>query len=221
MSIAVRQTLIDTCLQMNQCGLNQGRAGNAAVRWQSGMLISPTGLAYEALTPADIVFMQLDGSRPAGQRAPSSEWLMHAAILQHRPDVGAVLHAHAPFCTVLACLRRDIPAFHYMVARAGGDSIRCSGYATFGTLELAEQALLALEGRRACLLANHGLLTLGRDLEQALELALEVESLAAQYCRTLSIGQPVLLSAAEMAHVIEKFATYGQQPYASSSDELR
>jgi L-fuculose-phosphate aldolase len=165
---------------------------------------------YDALVPADIVAMRFDGSHE-GRRLPSSEWRFHRDILAARPEAGAVVHTHAMFSTSLACLGRDIPAFHYMVAVAGGDSIRCAPYATFGTAELSEHAMRALDGRKACLLANHGMIAIGASLEAALKLAVEVETLAAMYWRALQLGEPRLLDAAEMRRVLAKFATYGQQ----------
>ncbi|HXH03168.1 MAG TPA: class II aldolase/adducin family protein [Candidatus Competibacteraceae bacterium] len=213
----LRSELIATCRRMNALGLNQGRAGNASVRVPGGMLITPTGMAYDALGPADIVALADDGSLAPGQRRPSSEWPLHLAILRARPEVGAVIHTHAMFCTTLACLGLEIPAFHYMVAVAGGDSIRCAPYATFGSAELAARALAALQERTACLLANHGMVAVAPDLAQALELAQEVETLAAMYWRALAVGRPRLLSAVEMARVVEKFKTYGQQPESAAA----
>jgi len=168
--------------------------------------------AYLHMMPADIVFIRKDGAVPKGQREPSTEWRFHRDIFKTRPEVGAVVHTHAMFATTLACLGKDIPAFHYMVAMAGGDSIRCAPYATFGTQELSDHALKALEGRKACLLANHGMIVVGETLKGALALAVEVETLAAQYWRALQIGKPKLLPKAEMRRVVQKFATYGKQP---------
>ena len=209
--LALREEMIATARRMNTSGLNQGTSGNLSQRVEGGFLLTPTGMDYDALVPEDIVLMRMDG-RHEGRRAPSSEWRFHRDILAARPEVGAVLHAHAMFCTTLACLRRGIPSFHYMVARAGGADIRCAPYATFGTEELSRHAVGALEGRKACLLANHGMLALGQDLAGAFKLAVEVETLAAMYWRALQVGEPVLLDAAEMAVVLEKFKTYGQQP---------
>jgi L-fuculose-phosphate aldolase len=203
--------MIATARRMNATGLNQGTSGNLSLRVEGGFLVTPTGMDYEALEPEDIVFMRMDGSHE-GRRRPSSEWRFHRDILAARPEVGAVLHAHAMFCTTLACLHRGIPAFHYMVAVAGGVDIRCAPYATFGTEELSRHAVAALEGRKACLLANHGLIAVGTSLADALKRAVEVETLAAMYWRALQVGEPVLLSEAEMAVVLEKFKTYGQQP---------
>lgn len=208
----LRRDIIDACLKMNALGINQGSAGNISVRVDGGLLITPSGMAYDTLSPDDIVFMAADGAVPAGQRTPSSEWRFHLDILNAREDAGAVVHTHAMFATTLACLRREIPSFHYMVAVAGGDSIRCAPYATFGTQALSDHALEALRDRRACLLANHGMIALGDTLPKALALAVEVETLAAQYWRALQAGEPVLLPADEMRRVLEKFQTYGTQP---------
>jgi len=197
---------------MNALGINQGKSGNVGVRVKSGLLVTPSGVPYEEMTPEDIVFMRLDGAVPAGQREPSSEWRFHRDIFASRPEVGAVVHTHAMFATTLACLRKEIPAFHYMVAMAGGDSIRCAPYATFGTQKLSDHALTALEGRKACLLANHGMIAVGETLKDALAMAVEVETLAAQYWRALQVGKPALLPKAEMHRVIAKFATYGKPP---------
>ncbi len=211
MSGALREAMIATARKMNAAGLNQGTSGNLSVRVEEGFLLTPTGMDYDALVPEDLVLMRFDGP-PEGRRRPSSEWQLHRDILASRPEVGAVLHAHPMFCTTLACLRRGIPAFHYMVAAAGGTDVRCAPYATFGTEELARGALAALDGRKACLMANHGMLALGADLAGAFKLAVEVETLAAMYWRALQVGEPVILDGAEMARVLEKFKTYGQQP---------
>ncbi len=209
--LALREEMIATARRMNASGLNQGTSGNLSVRVEEGFLVTPTGMDYDALVPEDLVLMRFDG-RHEGRRHPSSEWRFHRDILASRPEVGAVLHAHSMFCTTLACLRRPIPSFHYMVAMAGGVDIRCAPYATFGTEELSRHAVAALEGRKACLLANHGMLALGKDLAGAFKLAVEVETLAGMYWRALQVGEPVLLDAAEMGVVLEKFRTYGQQP---------
>jgi len=214
----LRQQLIDAAIRVAQRGLNNGTSGNLSVRavqdGVSGFLITPTSMPYEDLTPEDIVFVGLDGSHEGAHRnlrKPSTEWRFHLDIYLARPEAGAVLHAHSRFATSLACLRRDIPAFHYMIALAGGDSVRCAQYATFGSAELSANALAALDDRHACLLANHGLIATGADVAHALALAEEVESLAAQYCAALACGTPVLLDAAEMARVLEQFRTYGKQ----------
>lgn len=206
----LRYDLIATARAMQPAGLNRGTAGNVSVRSGDGFLITPTGMPYAALTAEDIPLMALDGSHQ-GSRKPSSEWRFHRDLYASRPEIGAVLHAHAPFAVALACLRYTIPAFHYMIARFGGDSIRCADYAIFGSAELSAAALAAMADRKACLLANHGLLVAGRDLDEALALAVELEELCEQYWRACQLGQPVVLSAQEMAAVLEKFAGYGQQ----------
>jgi L-fuculose-phosphate aldolase len=213
---ALRQEIIATARRMNALGINQGKSGNLSHRIPEGFLVTPTGMTYDALRPADIVEMGFDGSH-RGTRLPSSEWRFHRDILAARPEANALIHTHAMFATTLACLGREIPAFHYMVAVAGGDSIRCAPYATFGTEALSRHALAALEGRKACLLANHGMIAVGATLEAALALAVEVETLAAMYWRALQVGEPRLLDAPEMARVLEKFRTYGQQAPAKRS----
>lgn len=205
-----RDELIATARAMQPAGLNKGTSGNVSVRSGEGFYITPTGLPYAALTAADIPLMALDGSWQ-GSRKPSSEWRFHRDLYAARPEVGAVLHAHSPFAVSLACLRRELPPFHYMIARFGGETIRCADYAIFGSQQLSTAAMAALAGRKGCLLANHGLLVAGRDLAEALALAVELEELCEQYWRACQLGEPVLLSAVEMAEVIEKFKGYGQQ----------
>lgn len=205
---ALREEIVGVARGMNARGLNQGTSGNVSARVDEGMLITPSAVAYEGMAPEDVLLLDLDGTVLEGTGRPSSEWQLHAAVLRARPDVGAVLHAHAMFCTTLACLRREIPAFHYMVAVAGGDTIPCAPYATFGTPALAEHAVAALEGRTACLLAHHGMLAVGESPAGALELAVEVETLAAMYWRALQVGEPEPLPAAEMERVLAKFADY-------------
>jgi L-fuculose-phosphate aldolase len=206
----LRRELIATALAMQPAGLNRGTSGNISVRSGDGFYITPTGMAYEALGDDDIPLMALDGSH-TGSRKPSSEWRFHRDIYVSRPEVGAVLHAHSPFAVSLACLRLDIPPFHYMIARFGGDSIRCAEYAIFGSEALSKAAMAAMAERKGCLLANHGLLVAGRDLPEALALAIELEELCEQYWRACQLGQPVLLSTDEMSAVLEKFSGYGQQ----------
>jgi len=210
---ALRASVVATALAMNAHGINRGKSGNVSARSRSerfdGFLVTPTGLAYEKTTPADIVPVTLEG-QPSGSRLPSSEWRFHRDIYRSRADVNAVVHTHAPFATTLACHSRGIPAFHYMVAVAGGRDIRCAPYATFGTQALSDHVLAALDGRRACLLAHHGMIAVGGSLTQALALAVEVETLAEIYWRALAIGEPPVLTDAEMDIVLEKFATYGQ-----------
>jgi L-fuculose-phosphate aldolase len=207
--LALRRAIIATALRMNALGINQGKAGNVSARVRGGFLVTPTGLPYERTRPEDIVAMRLDG-RVEGRRAPSSEWRFHRDLYASRAECRAIVHTHSPYATSLACLGMGVPAFHYMVAVAGGHDIRCAPYATFGTQELSDLARAALAGRRACLLANHGMIAIGPDLDAALALAVEVEALCGQYWRALQIGQPVLLSAREMDRVLAKFATHGQ-----------
>jgi L-fuculose-phosphate aldolase len=211
----LRAEVITGCRALISLGLTYGTSGNVSVRRDSATLfISPTGMAYEALAPDDVPLVTLDG-RWFGRRRPSSEWRFHRDIMAARPDVGAIVHAHSRHATALACTGRGIPAFHYMVAVAGGEDIRCAPYHTFGTQELSDAALAALENRTACLLAHHGIIALGRDLRAALQLAGEVESLAAQYCAALALGNVGRLDAAEMQRVVEKFRTsYGRQDVA-------
>lgn len=206
----LRRQLIATAQAMQPAGLNRGTAGNVSVRDGDGFLITPTGMPYAALEAEDIPRMAFDGSHQ-GRRKPSSEWRFHRDLYAARPEFGAVLHAHSPFAVSLACLRLEIPPFHYMIARFGGDTVRCADYAIFGSQALSDAALRAMEGRCACLLANHGLLVAGRDLDQALALAIELEELCEQYWRACQLGQPVLLGQADMDEVIEKFRSYGQQ----------
>jgi len=208
---ALRQSLVDACLSMNALGINQGTSGNASARWADGLLITPSGLPYEEMTPDDVVFLGLDGS-VRGSREPSSEWRFHRDILAARPEVGAVVHTHSVHATALAICHRELPAVHYMVGFAGGPTIRCAPYATFGTQALSDHALRALEGRNACLLANHGVIAVGPTLDKALFLAGEVETLARQYILALQIGEPHVLPEAEIATVVEKFRNYGPKP---------
>jgi L-fuculose-phosphate aldolase len=192
---------------MNATGLNRGTSGNVSVRCGEGFLITPSALPYDETEADDIVCMRFDGSHQ-GRRRPSSEWRFHRDILAARDDAGVVLHAHAPFATALACIGADIPAFHYMIALAGGDSIRCAPYATFGTQALSDFAVAALAERSACLLANHGMIALGPNLKAALALAVEVEGLCEQYWRAKQVGTPRLLDCEEMQRVLAKFGDY-------------
>jgi len=207
----LRSTLIEACRELTRSGLTYGTSGNISARRDaSSFFVSPTGTPYDTLSIADIPLVQFDG-RWFGRLRPSSEWRMHRDILAARPEVGAVVHTHSRHATALACTGRGIPAFHYMVAVAGGIDIRCAPYRIFGSQELSEVALQALDGRRACLLGNHGVLAVGADVAAALQLAGEVESLAAQYCDVLALGEPCMLTAAQMLEVVEKFRTYGRQ----------
>lgn len=222
-----REALVATARRMNPLGINTGRAGNVSMRWhrggEDGMLVTPSAMAYESMSLDDIVWVALaapadedpDAEEPVrrhGVRRPSSEWRLHRDLYRAREEAGAIVHAHAPYATTLACLPRihaeGIPAFHYMIARAGGEDIRCAPYATFGTHALSMRAHAALEGRRACLLAQHGLVAIGATLDDALELAVEVESLAQVYWQALQAGEPVRLDREEMTRVLARFGRY-------------
>ena len=207
----LRQEIIDTALAMSQEGLSPGTSGNVSARWKDGMLITPTGMAYDDLIPEDIVFIDESGASAPGARKPSSEWRFHFSAYGARKSDKAVVHTHSCYATALACCRKAIPAFHYMVAVAGGDDIPLAGYATYGTRELADNVATALKDRAACLMANHGTIACGANLEAALGLAREVESLAKQYVTALQAGEPHILDGDEMARVLERFGTYGQQ----------
>jgi L-fuculose-phosphate aldolase len=203
-----RQSIIDACLRMNQLGINQGTSGNIGLRHEDGMLITPTSVGYEDMKPEQIVYMKLDGSFDPVQR-PSSEWRFHLDILRARLEVNAVVHAHPPYATILAIMGLEIPPVHYMIACAGGDNIRCAPYATFGSQELSDYAVKALQDRLACLLAHHGMIAAGPSLTRAMWLAVEVETLARQYHGCLQIGTPPLLSKAEIENVLGRIAGYG------------
>ncbi len=207
-----RRAVIETALAMSRSGLSPGRSGNVSCRWKGGMLITPTGMAYETIKPRDIVFITAKGTLPSKSlRKPSSEWRFHLAAYNARPDMNAVVHTHSLYATVLACAHKPIPAFHYMVAVAGGMDIPLVPYDTFGTDELAKHVAGGLAERNACLMANHGQIAIGKDLASALELAHEVEVLAEQYSKVLTLGEPHILPDEEMARVLERFKTYGQR----------
>ncbi len=206
----LRQDVIDTALKMNAIGVNQGTSGNVSAREGGGFLITPSGVEYDKLEAKDIVNLKMDGSYQ-GRLKPSSEWLFHRDIYAARTDVQAIIHTHSKYATTLACLRRDLPPFHYMIAVAGGKSIRCAPYATFGTQELSDSAIVALQSRKACLLANHGMIVAAENLKKALSIAQEIELLCEQYLSALQVGEPHILSDEEMDEVLEKFKTYGKQ----------
>jgi L-fuculose-phosphate aldolase len=207
-----RGAVIETALAMSRSGLSPGRSGNVSCRFDGGMLITPTGMAYEALRPRDIVFVDAKGEVPNKRsRKPSSEWRFHLAAYHARPDMNAVVHTHSLNATVLACAHKSIPAFHYMVAVAGGNDIPLVPYDTFGTKELARHVAKGLFRRNACLMANHGQIALGATLPAALELAHEVEVLAEQYCRVIALGKPYILPDDEMTRVLKRFKAYGQR----------
>ncbi len=209
---SLREAVCETARQLAAAGLNRGSAGNIGARIEAGLLVTPTGLPANKLAPQDIVALGFDGVAAPGQLRPTSEWRFHRDILAVRPEVHAVIHTHAPYATALACCRLEIPAFHYMVAIAGGATIRCAPYASFGTQALSDRLVAALEGRRACLMANHGMVVVGGDLVEAARLATEVEYLARLYWLSLQAGGPVLLSNTEMQDAEERFKDYGRQP---------
>jgi L-fuculose-phosphate aldolase len=213
-SAALRRAVIDAARAMNAAGINVNKAGNVSVRCMrgrhEGLLITPTGLGYDETQAADLVFLRLADGRATGSRKPSSEWRFHLDIHRKRPEFAAIVHTHSPSATALACHGRGIPAFHYMVAAAGGADIRCAPYATFGTQELSDHALAALDGRSACLLAHHGVIACAASLDAALALAIEVEHLARMYLAACTLGEPPRLADDEMARVLAKFEGYGQ-----------
>jgi len=211
--LQLRKTIIDKCRWMNATGLNQGTSGNISARHGDLMLISPSATPYDALTPDMIAAMPIDGEYGSwtGPLKPSTEWRFHLDIMKARPDVGGIVHTHATYYSVLAIARKEIPACHYVMAAFGSMNIRVADYARFGTKELSEHALKALENRTACLLANHGMIATGTSLDKAMWLAVELETIARQYYLTLAIGGPVLLSEADIRETVEAFGSYGAQ----------
>ncbi len=208
----VRQKIIDLCLQMNATGLNQGTSGNISARFDNAMLITPSGIPYEKLLPEDIARLSLDddGGEWEGPCKPSSEWDFHKSILRAKPELNGIIHTHSMFATIVSIARENIPACHYMIAAFGGNSVVCADYATFGTPELSANILVAMEDRSACLLANHGMIAGGKDLDNAMWAAVELETLAKQYYHAKLAGGMVVLPDDEMARVVEKFKNYGQ-----------
>lgn len=205
----LRTELVRITKKLDALGLSYGTSGNFSVRCGEGLLITPSGFGAEGLDDDDIVFVYLSG-QSQGRWQPSSEWLFHRDIYAQRPEFGAVIHTHSTAATTLACLRRDIPPFHYMLALLGGDSLRCADYATFGTQALSDNALIAMRERKACLLANHGMIAAGKNLADAFKYTIEVENLSELYLRTLVVGEPVLLTAAEFADAQQRFVSYGK-----------
>lgn len=210
---ALRREMVATCRRMNESGINQGTAGNISLRNPGGFLITPTSLPYDRMEPGDLVQMAFDGTYE-GRRRPSSEWRFHRDILDARRDVECVLHCHSVYATTLAVHHKTIPSFHYMTGVAGGTTIRCARYATFGTQALSDAAIEALAERQACLLGQHGQISLGKTLAAALALAVEVETLSRLYVQALTLGEPPILSDEEMARVLQqmKNMSYGQAP---------
>jgi L-fuculose-phosphate aldolase len=207
----LREKIVRIAQALDRAGLCPSKSGNVSARFRDALLITPSGLPYGVMQPADIVELDLAGKPRAGARKPSSEWPFHTTIYKARTDAQAIVHTHSPMATALSCARKGIPAFHYMIALCGGPDVRCAEYATFGTQELADNAVAALAERKAVLLANHGVIALGATLEGAHTIAAEVENLATQYLALLSAGlKPVVLGKAEMKRVAEKFAGYGK-----------
>jgi L-fuculose-phosphate aldolase len=209
----LRQGIIDKCRWMNAAGLNQGTSGNISARFEDRMLLTPSATPYDIITVEMVSSMPIDGEYGHwdGPLKPSTEWRFHLDIMKARPEVGAIVHTHSTFATVLAIGRRTIPACHYMIAAFGGNDVRCADYATYGTKELSVNALAALEGRTACLLANHGMIATGPTLENAMWAAVELETIAKQYYYSLAIGSPVILSDEQIDDTRRGFATYGLQ----------
>ena len=208
-SLARRERIIVACRELERSGLNRGTSGNISCREEDHFLITPSGVPVAQMQPERIVAMDFSG-KVIGSGKASSEWHFHLDLLKSRPELNAIVHTHSPHATALACLREDLPPFHYMIAIAGGDSIRCAPYALFGTEALSAHAVQAMKDRKACLLANHGLIAAGRDLEEAMAVAIEIESLCEQYLIARQSGKPVLLSSEEMQAVIERFRSYGR-----------
>ncbi len=207
---SLRREVIRAAQRTLAAGLTHGTSGNVSARTPGGFYVTPTGVPYDVLEPSDIIELDMDGHVVRGNRRPSSEWCIHRDVYVARDDAGAVVHVHPPFSTTVSCLRWDLPAVHYMVAAAGGSTVRCAAYATFGTEELSRAVLEALEGRLACLMANHGLIALGAELDAALRVAVEIEKVAELYWRALAVGEPVILGDDEMGRVLERFKGYGQ-----------
>ena len=211
----LRTAMLAALRRLDTAGLNRGSTGNLSHRCGEGLLITPTGMGADDIAPEDLVWLGFDGTR-RGRLKPSSEWHFHQALYRARPELHAIVHTHATFATALACLRRELPAFHYMVAVAGGDSVRCAPYRLFGTEALSDAMVEAMHERKACLLATHGVVSAGATLREAMKVMTEIESLCQTYLAALAVGEPALLSGAEMAAVIERFRGYGQGPVAAA-----
>ena len=209
----IRAGIVTACLELNRSGLNQGTSGNLSVRWQDGLLITPTGLPYDQMTPDDVVFLDMDG-RATGSNRPSSEWRFHRDIMAAKPEVGAIVHAHPPYATIIAIMGHEIPPLHYMVTVAGGATVPLAPYATFGTEELSRHVVAALAERTACLLEHHGMIATGPTLDKAMWLAVEVETLARQFHGCLQLGGPRLLPLDEIERVMVRMKDYGHRPKA-------
>ncbi|MCF6173284.1 MAG: class II aldolase/adducin family protein [Campylobacteraceae bacterium] len=210
--LSISKEIIETCLKMESLGINQGTSGNISHRFKDGILITPSGISYNLLKPKDIVFVPFSSKEDYdGEYPPSSELDFHFDILKAKPDVNCVLHNHSANATAMAICGMDIPAHHYMVAVAGGYKIPCAPYATFGTQELSQNIIKVLDGYKACLLANHGVVTVGENLKKALWIAIEVENLAKQYILAKQVGEPKILSNKEMDKILKLFKSYGMK----------
>ncbi len=207
----IRRKIVSTAQAMSTLGLSPGKSGNVSTRFEDGIIITPSGVSYDAMGTDDLVFVKMNGEVTAPRLKPSSETALHLAVYKAHEDAHAIVHCHSPAATALACAREPIPAFHYMVAVAGGKTIPLAKYATFGTDELAASTVTALETANACLMANHGQIALGKTLDKALYLAGEVETLSGEYIDVLKLGRPHVLDDEEMDRVLERFKTYGQQ----------
>ena len=218
--LEICKELIKTCIEMESRGINQGTSGNLSIRYKNSFLITPSSISYNEMTPKDIVEMDWEG-RFIGKQ-PSSEWRFHRDILKNRDDINVVLHCHSINATALSCHNRDIPAFHYIVGLAGGNNIRCAKYATFGSQELSDNALIAIKDRLACLLGHHGMICLGKTLKQALMLSCEVEAMSKMYIKALSIGNTDILSEEEMVKVVKqmKRMSYGKGPEPEGTNDI-
>jgi L-fuculose-phosphate aldolase len=204
-----REHAVNAIRRLDALGLNRGSTGNLSLRLDAGMLITPTGMGADDLRAQDMVWVGFDGTR-RGDWQPSSEWHFHQAVYAARPDLQAIVHTHSTYAAALACLRRELPPFHYMIAVAGGDTVPCVPYHLFGTEALSQAVAVAMVDRDACLLANHGLIAAGASLGQAMKLVQEIESLCQVYLQALAVGEPTLLSKEDMQQVIKKFRSYGQ-----------
>jgi L-fuculose-phosphate aldolase len=214
--LKLRQSIVEACREMNRSGLNQGTSGNISLRWGDGLLITPTSLPYDQMTPGDIVHLTMDGLA-TGDHQPSSEWRFHRDIMRAKPEVNAIVHAHPVYSTIIAIMGMEIPPLHYMIAAAGGHTIPCAPYATFGTEELSKHAVAALTDRSACLLEHHGLIATGPTLDKAMWLAIEVETLARQFHGCLQVGGPRLLPVEEIERVRLRMRDYGHRPKSQAA----
>jgi len=210
--MSYQEDLFQSSLILNRQGLNHGATGNLSCRSSNAFFITPSGVNFENLDAESMVEVSIDGNviDSESNHKPSSEWLFHRDIYASRDDINAIVHTHSVFSSTLSVLGKGIPSFHYMIAVAGGDSIRCSDYALFGTQELSNNIIIAMEQRKACLISNHGMIAIGRDLNEAINIAIEVEHLAQLYVQAKMIGTPKLLNDIQMLEVINKFKTYGE-----------